>query len=263
MGIPVFFYISGAASAFGKVQKFHHFFINKFLRLIVPMLICVPIFLWPRNYLDQGSEGLIDGKKIHNPFTYFIAMCKDLFNQLSWLWFLVALFLVMCAEWPFLYWVQRRKNEETIDKWDYLTILAQLVAVFTLAGMAIVVDNYKNVCVHHLLPATAIQFGGFLLYFAIAMRPEKSYLGRAVAPVICLLMDMFKKNSTSENYELFLYFLSFNYYMNFFAVGHLDMKFERESGKAYVWFRSSLLQPLTILLGLMGYAICLPMSSDG
>lgn len=105
MGIPVFFYISGAAAAFGKVPKFHIFFFQKFMRLIIPMLICVPIFLWPRNFLDQGSEGLIDGHKIRNPFTYFVKMCEDLFSQLSWLWFLVALFLVMCACWPFLYWV--------------------------------------------------------------------------------------------------------------------------------------------------------------
>ena len=31
MGIPVFFYISGAAAAFGKVPKFHIFFFSIFI----------------------------------------------------------------------------------------------------------------------------------------------------------------------------------------------------------------------------------------
>ena len=79
--------------------------------------------------------------------------------------------------------------------------------------MAIILDNYHNVCVTHLLPASAVAFGGFLLYMGISMTPEYSWLGRCIAPFVCLIMDIFKKNSTDEDYELYLYFLSFLYYM--------------------------------------------------
>lgn len=123
MGIPIFFYISGAAGAFGKVQAFCPFVLGKFLRLIVPMIICIPIFLWPRNYLDQGMSGEVGDSRIDNAFKYFAEMMKDLPNQLSWLWFLMGLFIVMVVCYPVVYWSDRRRKFEPVGTKDILAIV--------------------------------------------------------------------------------------------------------------------------------------------
>ena len=105
-----------SASYFNYDKKgFGSFVWDKFLRLLVPMFIAVPLFLWPRQYLDQKVSGLLGNHTIDNPFKYFGAMCKDLLAQLDWLWFLAALFVVMVVNFPMIAWTFRRKRGDELD----------------------------------------------------------------------------------------------------------------------------------------------------
>lgn len=80
---------------------------------------------------------------------------------------------------------------------------------------------------------------------------------------MCIVLNLFKKQSDGAAFELYEYFLSFVYFMNFFTVGHMDMKYAKEQAPFYEWFSNSLLQPLLILVGLAGYSICMPISLRG
>jgi len=58
IGIPMFFYISGAAATFFNTEGkgFGIFLSDKVLRLLVPFVIAIFIFLIPRLYFGQEYE---------------------------------------------------------------------------------------------------------------------------------------------------------------------------------------------------------------
>jgi len=53
MGIPMFFYISGIGSTFFNTEKKNYFIFigEKILRLLIPFIIGIFVFLMPRLYL--------------------------------------------------------------------------------------------------------------------------------------------------------------------------------------------------------------------
>jgi fucose 4-O-acetylase-like acetyltransferase len=69
IGIPLFFYISGSAVAFHR-GGFLSYLKKRTLRLIIPLIIAIPVFLIPRLYFGQEYEdfALIDGKIESNFF---------------------------------------------------------------------------------------------------------------------------------------------------------------------------------------------------
>lgn len=54
-GIPVFFLLSGMGLSFFKTENssFFSFFLNKFYRLIVPLIACFFLLLIPKLYIQQ------------------------------------------------------------------------------------------------------------------------------------------------------------------------------------------------------------------
>ena len=54
-GIPVFFLLSGMGLSFYKTENssFFSFFINKFNRLIIPLIACLFLLLIPKLYIQQ------------------------------------------------------------------------------------------------------------------------------------------------------------------------------------------------------------------
>jgi peptidoglycan/LPS O-acetylase OafA/YrhL len=58
IGIPMFFYISGLGASFFNTEKkgFGLFFVNKTLRLMVPFVVAIFVFLIPRLYFGQPYE---------------------------------------------------------------------------------------------------------------------------------------------------------------------------------------------------------------
>jgi len=58
IGIPMFFYISGLGASYFNTEKkgFGLFFVNKTLRLMVPFVIAIFVFLIPRLYFGQPYE---------------------------------------------------------------------------------------------------------------------------------------------------------------------------------------------------------------
>ena len=116
IGMPMFFYISGMSSTFFNAEKHGYlsFVKGKANRLLVPLFLAILTLLVPRLYLSQDIEGWtrVDDKVENNFFVYLFKVLPTLPQKLSWLWFLVVLFIVMLLNYPLMAWSQRRKMKK-------------------------------------------------------------------------------------------------------------------------------------------------------
>ena len=108
IGMPMFFYISGMSATFFNAEKhgFCFFVKGKVQRLLVPLLMSILVFLIPRLYLSQDYEAWtrVDDKIESNFFVYAFKVFPSIHTKLSWLWFLVVLFIVMLLNYPLVAW---------------------------------------------------------------------------------------------------------------------------------------------------------------
>lgn len=113
IGIPVFFYISGFSVTFFNIEKKHfgHYIKDKFMRLIIPLVVGFFLFLIPRCYIDQNYSqyGWPDQHPEYNFWKYFVKIFPlGAIKRISWLWFLPALFVDCLIAYPLLKWSKRR-----------------------------------------------------------------------------------------------------------------------------------------------------------
>ena len=139
------------------------------MRLLVPLLVAVPIFLIPRLYLSQDFEAdparVSDDVIIDRFWDYFVAVLPLLPGKMSWLWFLPMLFGVLVFCYPVMAWSQRRVNQNEFDTEDSKLIAGQIFAFLALQTLAIYMcpnDNYGLLLV---LPASIFAMVAFALYF--------------------------------------------------------------------------------------------------
>ena len=123
IGIPMFFYISGMASTFFNTEGkgFGIFFIDKVLRLMVPFIVAIFIFLIPRLYFGQPYEDWTrpDRKNMENDYwTFQMQTLPYIFSKLSWLWYLPALFIDCMLTYPLLAWSVRRAKKIPFNSRD-------------------------------------------------------------------------------------------------------------------------------------------------
>lgn len=109
MGIPAFFYISGFSATFWNTRKYHfcHFFWDKLKRYIFPLIVGILVFLIPRLYFTQDYSlfGRYREQEDYNFFHYYGQMVAGKFLlKISWLWFLIALFIDSLINYPLLKW---------------------------------------------------------------------------------------------------------------------------------------------------------------
>jgi len=115
IGIPMFFYISGIGSTFFNTERKNYFIFigEKLLRLLLPFLIGIFVFLMPRLYLGQPYEKFCrpDEEEMENDFWEFIyKTLPTVHMKLSWLWYLPALFIDFVLTYPLLRWSIRRSR---------------------------------------------------------------------------------------------------------------------------------------------------------
>lgn len=133
-GIPAFFYMSGFAATFFDTSKknFITYFKERFVRLILPFIFGCVFLLTPRMYLSQYIQ-VEDVNKITdefewNIFKFFVILLPNCIIHMSWLWFLLGLFVDSIINYPLLKWTQRRYAGEPITfKDDGLTLLGNLL----------------------------------------------------------------------------------------------------------------------------------------
>lgn len=108
IGMPMFFYISGMSSTFFNAEKHGYlsFVKGKINRLVFPLVLAILTLLVPRLYFSQEFEPWtrVDDKIENNFVVYLVKVVPSLPSKLSWLWFLVVLFIVMLLNYPLMAW---------------------------------------------------------------------------------------------------------------------------------------------------------------
>jgi hypothetical protein len=99
-----------------------------------------------RLYLAQDYEDFTrpDGKNIEENFgVYYVKMWPQLIMKMSWLWFLMALYLDCLVVYPILAWTQRRYKNEPLGFQDAQLVLAQvfIFAVYAYLNIFILGDK--------------------------------------------------------------------------------------------------------------------------
>lgn len=111
----MFFYISGMGATFFNTEGkgFFLFTWGKILRLLIPFVIAIFVFLIPRLYFGQPYEDWCrpDGEHIESDYwTFNKLILPSIFSKLSWLWYLPALFMDCMLTYPLLAWSIRRSQ---------------------------------------------------------------------------------------------------------------------------------------------------------
>jgi fucose 4-O-acetylase-like acetyltransferase len=111
----MFFYISGMAATYFNTEGkgFARFLFDKIMRLLLPFVIAIFIFLIPRLYFGQEYEDFTrpDGEIEDNFWVFTQKTLPDIFSKLSWLWYLPALFIDCILTYPLLAWTVRRARK--------------------------------------------------------------------------------------------------------------------------------------------------------
>ena len=115
----MFFYLSGIGATFFRTEdkNFAIFVGEKALRLLVPFVVAIFVFLIPRLYFGQQYEDFTrPDDVIENDYWLFMQKTLPTIHlKLSWLWYLPALFIDFMLCYPLLRWSIRRSKGIPFD----------------------------------------------------------------------------------------------------------------------------------------------------
>jgi len=157
----MFFYISGIGATFFDTEKNHFgiFVGGKVLRLLVPFIVAIFVFLIPRLYFGQQYEDYTrPNDEIENDYWEFMKKTlPTIYLKLSWLWYLPALFIDIMLTYPLLRWSIRRSRKIPFDAaTDVGIIVHQLVTLAAWAAInyyLVTTDSYGE---RFLLPSIGV-----------------------------------------------------------------------------------------------------------
>ena len=267
IGIPMFFYISGMGATFLDTEKNNYgiFVGGKILRLLVPFVVAIFVFLIPRLYFGQQYEDFTRNNDVieSDYMTYMKAALPTIYLKLSWLWYLPALFIDCMLTYPLLRWTIRRSRQIPYDPViDSGIVLLQIVTLFVWA-----LPNYYLVTAHDynttlLIPAIcvlgAVMFCFYTFQLLIPGRNGHHYAIwiKFVGPIGSVLLNMYKVQT--QNMNLYHIFLMINYDAIFFSQGVIDMCYWRPMLKKRKDMADSVLAPCAILFFIFMYSLTSP-----
>lgn len=130
----------------------------KIKRLFLPFIVAYCLILIPRLYFAQSYQAMCQlvryddaGNRIGtyfewNYFKYYKAVFLPAFSKLSWLWFLIALFINSLCNYPLLGWIRRRTQKKPLDLWDagYVLALCIVMTLWALMNVYLPEDKYHS-----------------------------------------------------------------------------------------------------------------------
>jgi fucose 4-O-acetylase-like acetyltransferase len=143
----MFFYISGYATSFFKTEKpfaYGKFVWGKCTRILFPFIVAVPLFLIPMLWFERSycngygcvppgapinTLDEINATPLHVYYSKWLANPGKLFNNISWLWYLPAMFVDFLLTYPILRWTKRRAAGLPFGRGDIETVVLQLVTM--------------------------------------------------------------------------------------------------------------------------------------
>lgn len=270
IGIPMFFYISGMGATFFNTEKkgFGLFFVNKTLRLMVPFVVAIFIFLMPRLYFGQQYEDWTRPDREHIETDYWQFNIKSLpgiLGKLSWLWYLPALMIDCLLTYPLLAWSMRRAYKIPYNARDDGNIIfLQLALLATWAIPAVYLDTDDRYGERFLLPSI-LTLSLILMLFYVLQLPITSEGGDSFAMWIKLLgplgsiaLNLWKDQS--KNKPLHHVFMMINYDAVFFSQGLIDALYFKQMMRTRKKLADSVAAPLFVLLFIFTYSLTSPMN---
>lgn len=222
----MFFYISGIGATFFDTEKSNYgiFVGGKILRLLVPFVIAIFVFLVPRLYFGQQYEDFTrnDNEIQSNYWEYQKGALPTIYLKLSWLWYLPALFIDCMLTFPLLRWSIRRSREIPFDAvTDTGIIVLQMVTLFIWA-----IPNYYLVPTMDyntklLIPSIGVLAGVMFCFYTfqllIPRRDGHHYAIwiKFIGPIGSICLNLFKVQTKDMN--LYHIFLMINYDAIFFS----------------------------------------------
>jgi hypothetical protein len=164
--MPLFFIISGASLfyAIGKSTDWRRFYVNKFLRLMIPVLIGSVTLSTLQVYLERLTHGQFSGS--------FLSFLPEYFNGVYWgigmpgnfafhgmhLWYLLFLFIYTLICYRLFIWLKGSGRE----------VLNRITSFFTRPGLMYLGFPVPLLIMKVLIPQTILDVGnggwGFLYY---------------------------------------------------------------------------------------------------
>ena len=98
---------------------------------MLPFLVAIPLFLIPmlwlsRRYCDDGGcippDATVDSS-LGTFYAKWLAVPGKLFNNISWLWYLPAMFVDFLLTYPILRWTKRRAAGLPFGRGDVETVV--------------------------------------------------------------------------------------------------------------------------------------------
>lgn len=166
----MFFYISGMASTFYNTEGkgFGLFLGDKTLRLLVPFVLAIFIFLMPRLYFGQAYEDWCrpNDETENDYWTFQEKTLPSVPTKLSWLWYLPALFIDLVITYPLLAWTVRRSRKIPYNQRDDGNIILLQLAVFAIwLFPCFYIDTKKDLGTKYLLPSTLTLMCIFFFFY--------------------------------------------------------------------------------------------------
>lgn len=157
---------------------------------------------------------------------------------MSWLWFLLALFIDSIINYPLLKWTQRRYSDKPITLKDDGLVVAAFFIIMILWGIiSVIVGGKDGLGIDYLAPLTALLAFNFLV-FALAPVAIKKYGGenwykytliiQLIGPIACILMNQINAKSTATLYG---FVRMINYDLIFMAQGLVNQTYSKEMTK--------------------------------
>lgn len=143
-------YLAGITVSYYNCENkgFLLFLAGKIKTLLIPFLVLLPLILVPRLYFAQDYEEFSRPDGQHIEWNYFLFLKKSLptiIMKMSWLWFLLALFIDCLVVYPIVFWTQRRYAKKPLSAIDAQLVIAQ---IFIFIGYSLInlslLDNETN-----------------------------------------------------------------------------------------------------------------------
>ena len=265
----MFFYISGMGATFYNTEGkgFGRFVGNKTLRLLVPFIIAIFIFLIPRLYFGQSYEDFTrpDGEIEENYWTFQMKTLPTIGSKLSWLWYLPALFIDCILTYPLLAWSIRRARKIPFDQRDDTNIIFLQLAIFVIwCYPCFYMDTSYNYGVRYLLPSNLTLFAIIFFFYVVQLSiytqngDKNAMIIKVLGPLGSIALNFWKDQA--PNQPLHHVLMMINYDAVFFSQGVVDQLYFKPMMRTRNKLAKTVWAPLAVLFGILLYALSCPMN---
>jgi len=202
----MFFYVSGIGATFFRTEDKHFgiYIGDKVLRLLVPFVVAIFVFLIPRLYFGQQYEDFTrPNDEIETNYWDFMKKTLPTIHiKLSWLWYLPALFIDCVLTYPLLRWTVRRSKGIPYDPLVDTGIIVHQMVTLAIWGaicyLLVTKDNFGELLlVPSIYVLAGIMFCFYTFQLLISTRNGSKYSMwiKLIGPCGSMALNLFKTQS--------------------------------------------------------------------